>query len=126
MYSVCFKIDLNRKLLPNAKLIKKIPTIISKEDFLKIFNQKHNTKHRCYLLLAFCSGLRASDVASIRIENINSTEHKIKILGKGKKERYTILPDITIKFLRLYCKEYLITEKQVFLFKNNKNNCVSW
>lgn len=48
--------------------------------------------------------------------------HKLKALGKGNKERYTILPNITIKFLRLYCKENNI--KSCYLFLGTSNNVV--
>ena len=115
-YSVCFNKKLNKDLLPSTKLKRKIPTIMSKAIFLKIFNEEHCLKYKCWLLLAFCSGLRVSEVATIRIENIFPKEHKLKVLGKGKKERYTILPDITIKFLRLYCKEQHMTNKHGYLF----------
>ena len=116
LYSVCFNKKLNKDLLPSTKLKKTIPTIMSKEIFLKIFNEEHCLKYKCWLLLAFCSGLRVSEVATIKIENIFSKEHKLKVLGKGNKERYTILPDIVIKFLRLYCKEQHITNKHGYLF----------
>lgn len=101
-YSVNFNKEFNSKLLPHTKIVKKIPTIIDKDLFIKIFNEEQNLKHKCWLLLAYCSGLRAEEVASIQIKDINSKEHKLKVLGKRKKERYTILPDITIKYLRLY------------------------
>lgn len=117
LYSVCFKIELNKKLIPNIKRTQTIPTVIPKEDFIKIFNGESNLKNKCWLLLAFCSGLRASEVVTIKIENINSKEHKLKVLGKGKKERYTILPDVVIKYLRIYCKYNHITQKSGFLFK---------
>ena len=116
LYSVCFNKKLNKDLLPSTKLVKKIPTIMSKQMFLKIFNEEHCLKYRCWLLLAFCSGLRVEEVATIRIENIYSNEHKLKVLGKGNKERYTILPDIVIEFLRLYCKQQHITNKHGYLF----------
>lgn len=116
LYSTCFHIELNQKLLPYAKTGQMVPSILSKKDFIKIFNETKNLKHRCWLLLAFCSGLRACEVVSIRIENIYADEHKLKILGKGNKERYTILPDLTIKFLRLYCKYNHITKKTGYLF----------
>lgn len=115
-YSVCFNKTFNSLLLPNCKKRKKIPKILLKADFLKIFNNEKLIKHKCWLLLAFCSGLRVEEVASIRIENIFPNDHKIKILGKGNKERFTILPDITIKFLRLYCREKNIFNKNGFLF----------
>lgn len=121
LYSVCFKIELNSKLLPYCKRTGVIPTILPKSDFIKIFNEQENLKYKCWLLLAYCSGLRAEEIVKIRIENIVADEHKIKVLGKRKKERYTILPDITIKYLRLYCKYNNITEKQGYLFKGTNN-----
>lgn len=117
MFSVCFNISLNRILLPNTKLQKRMPKIITKDLFLEIFNNEKHLNHKCWLLLSFCSGLRVEEIATIKIENINSKEHKLKILGKGNKERITILPDIVIKFLRLYYKEQHITLKQGYLFK---------
>ncbi len=129
LYSVCFNKKLNKDLLPSTKLTKKVPTIISKKLFLKIVNEEHRLKYKCWLLLAFCSGLRVSEVASVKIENIYSNEHKLKVLGKGNKERYTILPDLVIRFLRLYCKEQHITQKQGYLFtshdKKSHINCKS-
>ncbi len=122
LYSVCFNRNLNKDLLPSTKLRKKIPNIISKELFLKIFNEEHCLKYKCWLILAFCSGLRVSEVASIKIEDILPSEHKLKVLGKGNKERYTILPDIVTKFLRLYCKEQNITNKQSYLFIGTNGN----
>lgn len=120
LYSVCFKIELNSKMLPTIKRIQTIPAIIPKSDFLKILNETDNLKHKCWLLLGFCSGLRGEEITTLKIENIYADEHKIKVLGKGNKERYTILPDVTIKFLRLYCKYNHITNKTGYLFKGYK------
>ena len=116
LYSVCFNKKLNKDLLPSSKLTRKIPTIIPKEIFLKIVNEEKCLKYKCWLLLAFCSGLRVHEVATLKIENVFPNEHKLKVLGKGDKERYTILPDVVIKFLRLYCKEQHITNKHGYLF----------
>lgn len=121
LYSVCFNKQLNKDLLPSTKLKKKVPTIISKQLFLKILNEEHCLKYKCWLLLAFCSGLRVSEIATIRIENIYPNEYKLKVLGKGNKERYTILPNVVTKFLRMYCKEQHITNKQGYLFKSYDN-----
>ena len=115
-YSVCFNRTINKNLLPTSKLVKRMPTIITKELFLKIFNEEKCLKYKCWLILAFCSGLRVYEIANLKIENIYPNEYKIKVLGKGNKERYTILPDIVTKFLRLYCKEQRITNKSGYLF----------
>lgn len=125
-YSINYNKELNNKLLPHAKLVKKLPTTIDKETFLKILNEEKNLKHKCWLLLGYCSGLRIEEVVSVKIKNINSKEHELKILGKRKKERFTILPDITIKYLRLYykdkyCKEFFHKENKTgYLFEGNQ------
>lgn len=115
-YGVCFEKKFNKKLLPKANLAKKLPNIIERNTFIKLINNEKNIEHKCWMILGFCSGLRASEVANIRVENIDVNNHKIKIIGKGNKERYTILPDICIKLLRQYCKDKNITYKTGYLF----------
>lgn len=122
LYSVCFRKELNRTLLPNSKLRKKYPIIINKEEFIRIFNSESDIRHKCWLLLSFCCGLRAYEIALLRIENINSKEHKLKVLGKRNKERFTILPDIVIKLLRIYYKTKGFTKNEGYLFEGTKGN----
>ena len=119
-YLVCFKVSLNKLLIPSSKLTKKVPAILTKTQFLIIFNNEKILKHKCWLLLAFCSGLRVDEVSKVKISDINSKEHKLKVLGKGNKERFTILPDVVIKFLRLYCKEKGIKSGYLFPGTNGK------
>lgn len=122
LYSACFKKELNRTLLPTSKVRKRFPVIITKEEFIRIFNLEKNIKHKCWLLLSFCCGLRSFDIANLRIEYIDSKNHKLKVFGKRNKERFTILPDIVIKYLRIYYKKSGFTDKQGYLFKGTKNN----
>ena len=122
-YLICFERSISKVLLPNSKLRKRFPKIVTKELFLKIINNEDNLEHKCWLLLSFCCGLRISEVATIKIEDIYSEEHKLRILGKGNKERFTILPDIVIKFLRLFYKKKRFTHKKGYLFiGQNINN----
>lgn len=121
LYLVCFNKTINYILLPSSKLPKRLPIILTKTDFIRIINGEKNLKYKCWLLLAFCSGLRVEEVTKVKIEDINSKEHKLRVIGKGNKERYTILPDITIRFLRQYCKEKNIKEGYLFPGTNNKD-----
>ena len=122
-YLICFERSISKVLLPNSKLRKRFPKIVTKELFLKIINNEDNLEHKCWLLLSFCCGLRISEVATIKIEDIYSKEHKLRVLGKGNKERFTILPDIVIKFLRLFYQKKRYTHKKGYLFiGQNVNN----
>ena len=121
-YAICFNVIFNDRLSPKAKTCKKLPTIINKKDFINMINNENNLEHKCFLILGFCCGLRACETASIRIENIDSKNHKLKVLGKGNKERFTILPDVVINLLRLYYKSKNIKENIGYLFKGTVGN----
>lgn len=114
LFLVCFNKSLNHLLLPSCKTKKRIPTILPKDKFLTIINEENNLKHKCWLILAFCSGLRVDEIANLKIEDLSSKEHKIKVLGKGNKERYTILPNISIRIIAKYCKENNISSGPLF------------
>lgn len=101
-YLVNFNKNLSNVLLPQAKIPSRFPKIITKKDFIKMFNSEFNLKHKIWIMLAYGSGLRINEVASLKVNDILSKEHKIHIIGKGNKERYVPLPDFTLKLLRLY------------------------
>lgn len=132
-YLINFKKEFSNKLLPHSKLTKRLPATINDDIFNLIFNQDENLKHKCWLLLAYYSGLRADEITRIKIKDINAKEHKLKVLGKRNKERYTVLPDVTIKYMRefyvdkYYKNNYFKTiyskgTKSGYLFEGNQNN----
>ena len=130
-YAINFNKDFNNKLLPHAKLTKKLALTLDKTLFIKIFDEEKNLKHKCWLLLAYTSGLRVHEIAKVKISDINANEHKLKVLGKRNKERYTVLTDFTLYYLRLYFKNqyykndyfkymYLKSNKPGYLFEGNQ------
>ena len=109
-------IEMSYNFYNNLKTFDVIESI--KERFIEIFNEQKLLKHRCWLILAFCCGLRVDEVSRVKVEDIDKTNHKLRVLGKGNKERYTILPDIVIKLLELYCREKDI--RYGYIFKGAK------
>ena len=58
-------------------------------------------------MLAYGAGLRIGEIANLRVEDIDSKTMRIFVReGKGNKERYTILPEETLKMLRIYWSKY--------------------
>lgn len=101
-YLVNFNKAFSNILLPQTKIPSRFPKLLSKQDVIKIFNSEFNLKHKLWIILAYGSGLRITEVAELKVSDILSKEHKLHIIGKGNKERYAPLPDITLKLLRLY------------------------
>ena len=54
--------------------------------------------------LMLCTGLRVAELTSLKIFDINVREKKIKVVGKGSRERYVFIPD---KDLCILVKAYL-------------------
>ena len=128
-YLVNFNKEFSNVLLPQTKIPSRFPKIISKQDFIKMFNSEFNLKHKLWIMLAYGSGLRISEVASLKVSDILSKEHKIRVIGKGNKERYTPLPNFTLKLLRLYWiqNKDKITNDYFFpgIYKTTKDTCIT-
>lgn len=128
-YLVNFNKNFSNVLLPQTKIPSRFPKIISKQDFIKMFNSEFNLKHKLWIMLAYGSGLRISEVASLKVCDILSKEHKIRVIGKGNKERYAPLPNFTLKLLRLYWiqNKDKITNNYFFpgKYKATKGTCIT-
>ena len=68
-------------------------------QFLKNVNRYRDISIVALMLLC---GLRASETISIRIDDIDLIERRIRIRGKGNKERVLPLPDQIIEMLQKY------------------------
>ena len=66
-----------------------------------------NKKHKAILFTAYSAGLRVSEVASLKIKDIDSGRMQIIIEhAKGKKDRYVPLSPVLLDILREYMKSY--------------------
>lgn len=93
--------------LPRQKKPMQIPRMFSKEDIEKILKATDNLKHKTILLLCYSSGLRVSEVAKLKVTEIDSHRMIVYIkAAKGKKDRIVPLSTTTLKYLRQYYKEY--------------------
>ena len=82
---------------------KKLPRIISQEEFEKLFKACKNKEVKLAMLLGFEAGLRISEIVGYKEndvwkiypltkDKINVAGNSIKIFGKGSKERIVPLP----------------------------------
>jgi integrase/recombinase XerD len=104
-------------LYPKKQFI--LPNIMSEDEVDQLFKASLTLKEYCTIGLLYGSGMRISEVCSLRIKDIESNEKRIKVYqGKGAKDRYTLLADDLVDKLRLYYieagrpKEYLFTSSQ--------------
>lgn len=100
-----------------GKTVWRLPTVLTQEDIWDIINAPDNLKHRLILMTTYSAGLRASEVAALKPEHIDSKRMLIKVdQGKGGKDRYTLLSRKLLTELRHYYKNF---EPKTCLFPSN-------
>ena len=94
----------------------KLPTVYSVAEVKAIFAATTSLKYRTLFRVVYATGLRLSEVALLRLTDIDRTRNLINVrLGKGKKDRVVMLSDK----LRAYLDEYLGQYRPgTYLFEN--------
>jgi len=70
-----------------------------------MFNAIRNIKHKAILFTAYSAGLRVSEVANLKIKDVDSDRMQLFIeKAKGKKDRYVGLCILLLDVLRAYLK----------------------
>lgn len=86
---------------------KKLPTVLSADEVLKLLKSIDSLKHRTMLTLVYSAGLRIHEVVRLRIEDIDVSRKMIHIRqSKGAKDRYTVLSDAANSLIKAYLKRY--------------------
>lgn len=120
-------IDVNpAQNLETPKLDKRLPKYLSLEDSRKLLNVTANEDNRNYqrdyaiITLFLNCGMRLSELVGINIKDIDFSENRMTVIGKGNKERTVYLNKACVKAIKDYLevrpKEGIKTDKQ-----NSKN-----
>jgi integrase/recombinase XerD len=93
--------------VPRTKKHTPLPRVLTVSEVMSIIESSVNMKHAAMLMFAYSSGLRVSELAMIKPENIIADTMRVRIeQGKGNKGRYTILSGICLAYLRSYFRKY--------------------
>lgn len=114
-----FKVDFKR-----AKVDKHIPTVLTKDEILRMISVTTNLKHKILIEMLYGAGLRAGECLALKMEQLD-LENKRAVIrrGKGRKDRYFILPDIAINDIKKFLK--LRKDNNPYLFNDHGSHlCV--
>jgi site-specific recombinase XerD len=82
---------------------RRLPVVLSPEEVARLLDAAPGLKYRAALSVAYGAGLRASEVVSLKISDIDSARMVIRVeQGKGRKDRYAMLPEALLELLRAW------------------------
>ena len=117
---------INKKQIPMRKRKKEVYKVLTQEELSTFFSLCDNFKFKTIFMLVYGSGLRIGEVVNLHKSDIDSKAMRIFVReGKGNKERYTILPKVSLKMLRKYWKDYRPKVKTDKIFLNELNEPIN-
>ena len=91
--------------MPFVREPRKLPVVLSPEEVARFLEAAPGLKYRAALSVAYGAGLRANEVISLKVSDIDSTRMVIRVeQGKGHKDRYVMLSAHLLELLRAYWK----------------------
>ncbi len=104
--------------IPMAKVPKRLPQILSREEVSRLIGAARTLRGRTLLMTTYAAGLRVSEVCALQVADIESAPDRMCLKvrqGKGAQDRYTLLSPRLLDTLRLY---WQAVRPRTWLFPN--------
>ena len=94
-------------VVSGPKQPRKLPHRINADDLNKLLglsdtNTAAGLRNQAILELLYATGARISEVSGLKLGDIDLSEHQIRVMGKGSKQRLIPLHQLAVKSIRLY------------------------
>ena len=102
-YNVVLESSLPDSALTRGRVPYRLPVVLSPEEVNQFFFHLTYLPYRAALMVAYGTGLRVSEVVSLKVSAIDSKRMLIRVeQGKGKKDRYVMLSPRLLEVLRTW------------------------
>jgi len=117
-------------LIDRPKISRGVPRSLSEQDVDALLNAPEMTeslgvRDKCMLEVLYATGLRVTELVSLRISQVNLNQGIVRIMGKGGKERLVPMTDVAQDCMRDYLvsarKEILSGRDTDFLFPTKRS-----
>jgi site-specific recombinase XerD len=100
-----FSITLDRhdllKPLFRVEQPRKLPAVLTQNEVTRLLGAAPGAKYKAALSVAYGAGLRASEVVSLKVSDIDSARMMLRVeQGKGRKDRHAMLSPLLLELLR--------------------------
>jgi len=81
---------------------RRLPRYLEPEEVARMVEACSSLRDRVVILLLFTTGLRVSELVSMRKDDIDLEKRSIRVRGKGGKERVVYFPETLVPLLKAY------------------------
>ncbi len=98
------------ELIEVPKTGRKLPDTLSTDDIDALIHaidlsKPEGERNRAMLETLYSCGLRVSELVNLKISDLFFDEGFIKVTGKGNKQRFVPISDVTVKYIDIYRKQ---------------------
>lgn len=119
--------------IETPKKERKLPKVLSSDDVEKLLNVQAtdplSARNKAMLEMLYATGLRVSELVSLKVSDLHLTMGFVRCLGKGSKERIIPLGDMAKEAVEVYLekgRDPLVKKKKTEeLFVNHHGNRLS-
>jgi len=87
----------------------KVPSVLTKSQIQSMIDSTNNEKHKIIVELLYSGGLRLQELVNLKFEHVNFENRTILVsLGKGQKDRITIISQRVLDRLDLQGSGYVL------------------
>jgi site-specific recombinase XerD len=107
LYSVTLGRPVEIEHIPVRRRPRPLPVVLSGKEVASLLRAVQGAKYRAVLMAMYAGGMRISEACQLRLQDIDSKRMVIHIrAGKGGRDRYTILSERLLHFLREHWRRY--------------------
>lgn len=116
------------KTINNPKIEKTLPNFLSYNELAEMLDaidtsDKYGIRDRLIIEMLYATGCRGSELCDVKLDDINRQELKIRIMGKGSKERIVYYGEYASRYLQKYLevREDFHPKSDFLLVSDNKD-----
>jgi integrase/recombinase XerD len=88
-------------------VVRSLPDVLTVDEIASIVIHTRERRYQTFWWVAYSMGLRLGEALNLRIGDIDAARGQVHVrAGKGRKDRFVVLPALTLACLRRYWREH--------------------
>lgn len=93
------------------KMHKRLPGVLDSQDVDRLLQapsegiDRHSLRDRAILAMLYATGIRATEVTTLKVRDVNANLGVVRVMGKGSKERIVPVADRALDIVRQYLQQ---------------------